>query len=217
MGPVSGLVGIDIDDQAGIDLLADICNGIPDTFNFSTPGGSHRRRLFFRHPDQPIATKSLRVNGIEVLRIQGKGAQTVMPPTIHPCGVAYGLEWEDRPLAPFPPALLDFLTQEPVKDESPPKGLAAIVAGGASPIVRARAYLAKCDPCVSGHGGSAQSLKIACKLIHGVKRNGIGSPGMQTSRADRMCKGSCWIIGEPLQCPPFRLRTRRPMRKPSGC
>jgi hypothetical protein len=91
LGPVSGLVGIDIDDQTGLDLLADLCNGIPDTFNFSTPGGSHRRRLFFRHPEEPVPTRSLRVNGVEVLRIQGKGAQTVMPPSIHPAGGTYGL------------------------------------------------------------------------------------------------------------------------------
>lgn len=32
---------------------------------------------------------------------------------------------------------------------------------------RASAYLARCDPCISGQGGSPHAYKIACKLVHG--------------------------------------------------
>jgi hypothetical protein len=32
---------------------------------------------------------------------------------------------------------------------------------------RARAYLAKWEPCIDGDGGSPRAYKIACKMVHG--------------------------------------------------
>jgi hypothetical protein len=34
-------------------------------------------------------------------------------------------------------------------------------------VQRARKYLAKCDPCIDGQGGSAQAFKVACAMVHG--------------------------------------------------
>jgi hypothetical protein len=156
MGPVSGIIGVDIDSNDGFALLANICGGaIPNTFQFSTPGGQDHHRLFFKYPDVEIPTRSVKLNGHEAIRIQGKGAQTVMPPSIHPSGPTYGWEcFEDIPLLDMPAPLIAYL-QRPPEASAP------------SPIHRARAYLAKCDPCVSGSGGHNQAFNVACKLMHG--------------------------------------------------
>jgi hypothetical protein len=38
---------------------------------------------------------------------------------------------------------------------------------GANALTRARAYLGKCDPAISGQGGHDQTFKVACALLHG--------------------------------------------------
>lgn len=43
------------------------------------------------------------------------------------------------------------------------------VAGEPRRVRRARAYLRKCDPAISGQGGHRQAFKIACKIVHGYE------------------------------------------------
>lgn len=81
LGPVSGLVRLDIDGLAGEKKLAEICGGqLPPTLEFASPGG---RGLLFRiPPGAKIKTTGIKAEGIHAeVRFQARGAQTVLPPS----------------------------------------------------------------------------------------------------------------------------------------
>jgi hypothetical protein len=90
LGPVSGLVGIDVDDEDGETLLAELAGGeIPVTWEYTTGKG---RRLLYRLLDGVTVTNhSYRRPGteIEILRFMGRGGQVVLPPSVHPNGAVY--------------------------------------------------------------------------------------------------------------------------------
>jgi Bifunctional DNA primase/polymerase, N-terminal len=92
LGPISGLIGSDIDGTEGVCRLEQIIGIIPETLAFTTPGGQDRRRLLFLHPSIEVANRSLRVDGHEAVRIMTKGTQTVMPPSRHASGGRYPVE-----------------------------------------------------------------------------------------------------------------------------
>jgi hypothetical protein len=94
LGPVSGMVGLDIDGVGGEELLGRLAaGGIPDTLAFRTPGGG--RRLLFR-----IEIGTLFAPGYqglakkEEVRLLAHGTQTVAPPSRHPAGGLY--EWSSE-------------------------------------------------------------------------------------------------------------------------
>jgi hypothetical protein len=170
LGPVSNLIGLDIDGPDGDLLLNDWRAGdiIPATLEFTTPGGG--RRLLFKHPDQPIQIKSHQAGKKEAIRVLAEGSQTVAPPSRHANGAYY--EWvpgrgpgEIEP-AECPEWLMAQLTkksgQEGAHHASPPDWPPI-----EQRIARAKAYLAKCDPAISGQGGHAQTILVANRIVKG--------------------------------------------------
>lgn len=90
LGPVSGIVGIDIDDEDGEELLLGFSGGNdPQTWTYSTGKG---RRLLYRLPTG-VEVKSIQYKRpgteIEILRLMSAGGQVVLPPSIHPNGSQY--------------------------------------------------------------------------------------------------------------------------------
>jgi hypothetical protein len=171
LGPVSGLVGIDIDGAGGEKLLAEQSHGnLPATLEFTTPGGG--RRLLYRIPPGAVLRTTSHRGGGErqELRFQSRGAQTVMPPSIHPNGGQYA--WRPgRGPGEIEPALApDWLLDE-LRDK-PPLAVVCPVAANGQPaadkvIGRARAYISKMPPAISGQGGHNQTFSVACKLVEG--------------------------------------------------
>lgn len=103
LGPESGVVDVEYDEPAGRDQLAAF--GILDipTPTWRSARGEHR--LFQWEPWMPV-TAAMKVDAIEI-RIGGRAAQSVLPPSVHPSGVAY--EWivdPATPIAAFPAQLL---------------------------------------------------------------------------------------------------------------
>lgn len=103
LGPESGVVDVEYDDPAGLEQLAAF--GVLDlrTPAYRSARGEHR--LFRWEPWMP-ATAAVKVDDIEI-RIGGRAAQSVLPPSRHPSGAAY--EWiidPATPIAPFPAQLL---------------------------------------------------------------------------------------------------------------
>lgn len=104
LGPASGVVDVEYDTPAGREQLAAF--GILDipTPTWRSARGEHR--LFRWEPWMP-ATAAIKADAIEI-RIGGRAAQSVLPPSRHPGGTAY--EWIIRPadvaIAPFPAQLL---------------------------------------------------------------------------------------------------------------
>jgi hypothetical protein len=104
LGPESGVVDVEFDDPAGVEQLAafgitDIC-----TPTWRSARGEHR--LFRWEPWMPL-TAVVKADLIEI-RLGGRAAQSVLPPSVHPTGERY--EWivppSACPIAPFPAQLL---------------------------------------------------------------------------------------------------------------
>lgn len=104
LGPASGIVDVEYDEPEGLDQLA--AYGITDlaTPTWRSARGEHR--LFRWEPWMPPAAV-IKLDAIEI-RIGGRAAQSVLPPSIHPDGTTY--RWTtspaDVPIAPFPAQLL---------------------------------------------------------------------------------------------------------------
>ena len=104
LGPASGIVDVEYDDPAGREQLAAF--GILDiaTPTWRSARGEHR--LFRWEPWMPAAAV-VHADDLEI-RIGGRAAQSVLPPSIHPDGQPY--EWTTSPanvaIASFPAQLL---------------------------------------------------------------------------------------------------------------
>src|SRR6516162_6790816 len=81
LGPVSGLVGVDVDGEEGERILGELSGGdLPRTLTFTT--GRGRRLLYAVDRDSDVPTRTLSGRGGEV-KILAAGTLTVMPPSRH--------------------------------------------------------------------------------------------------------------------------------------
>lgn len=103
LGPASGVVDVEYDEPEGRDQLAAF--GVLDipTPTWRSARGEHR--LFRWEPWMP-AVAAIKAEAIEI-RIGGRAAQSVLPPSRHPTGAAYAwLTDPATPIAGFPAQLL---------------------------------------------------------------------------------------------------------------
>jgi hypothetical protein len=180
LGPVSGLVGLDVDGESGADLLEQLIGSDEcKTIAFRTGNGL---RLLFKHPDGPaLPNRSIKDNqGHEALKILSQGTQTVMPPSIHPSGRAY--DWVEECLpdqlqpAECPAWLIDLARRGQVAPAAPASVPASPTTpepptAGLSIQERARRYLARMGPChperEHPQDASSHHLKAATALVVG--------------------------------------------------
>lgn len=119
LGPVSGLVRIDVEGEGGEARLAEASGGdLPPTLEFSSGRVGGGRGLLYAIPDGvQLRTTFEKPKPGEELRLQAQGAQTVLPPSRHPSGRLYA--WKaghgpaERSAAPAPAWLLAALAAEP--------------------------------------------------------------------------------------------------------
>ncbi len=134
-GPVSGLIGIDVDGPGGEELLRQKSGGnLPRTLQFCT-GGNGRRYLYAIPPGAKLRTTSQQTGLHQELRFQAKGSQTVMPPSRHPSGRRYVWEPGHGPdeceAAPAPAWLMrELATPDPKQRKSAAPVADRIVEGG---------------------------------------------------------------------------------------
>ncbi|HYH63589.1 MAG TPA: bifunctional DNA primase/polymerase [Urbifossiella sp.] len=136
LGCRSMLVAIDNDSDAGSRMLLDMSAGdLPDTCEMTTGKGS---RLLYAIPEllefEPKTVATLKDEyGKEALRFQSKGAQCVMPPSVHPGDVEKGIPpgrvyaWvegrspADLEPAPMPGWLIEAMRPGGLADEEHPE------------------------------------------------------------------------------------------------
>jgi hypothetical protein len=111
LGPLSGVIDVELDDDAAKSAWASLGLGEIWTPTYSAGRGPHR---LFRWDEGLPATAVKKVMGIEVrIGNGGAAAQSVLPPSMHHTGVRYqwidGLSPDDVELQPLPEALVNLL------------------------------------------------------------------------------------------------------------
>lgn len=125
LGPVSGLVAIDVDDEEGDALLLELAeNDVPATWEYTTGKG---RRLLYGLPEGVVVVNAaFRRPGteIEILRFMSAGGQVVLPPSVHPNGSVYKWKYgpEDGPVTTVPQWLRGEHKQEGATSSRPADG-----------------------------------------------------------------------------------------------
>jgi len=117
----------------------------------------------------PHARKAVfKVNELE-FRIGGgeTGAQSLVPPSIHPKGGRYdwlpGLSPDDVAFAVLPDAVLAQISVDSVSSPDDRKARES-AKQNLTPCERARRYVAKMPPAISGHRGHDATIAVACVL-----------------------------------------------------
>jgi hypothetical protein len=115
MGPVSGLVDVDVEGEAGEARLAEMSGGdLPDTLEFMT--GDGRRLMYAIPPGVDLRSTHEATGKGQEVRFQAYGSQTVMPPSRHKSGRRYAWRPGHGPgeieAAPAPAWLVEQLRAE---------------------------------------------------------------------------------------------------------
>ena len=171
LGEASGLVRVDVDGPGGEEILAEFSNGdLPTTLEFTSGRENGGRGLLYAvPPGLKLKTTTIRDEEKQELRFQANGAQTVMPPSRHPDGAVYSWK-EGRSPAELRPALMPAWLITRLQETEKPvhrNGFTVDSATLAAAQSRARAYIAKMPPAISGQGGHDQTFAVACALILG--------------------------------------------------
>jgi AAA domain/Bifunctional DNA primase/polymerase, N-terminal len=160
LGPTSGIVDIEYDDEEGKATAKRLLNGIA-TPTYTSHRSTHR---LFRFPDGLAIPKAVvTVQGLEMrFGIDKRGSQSVFPPSVHASGVRYewlaGLSPDDVELATFPATLAELLTTTQTNDSD---SLDFVMGDGESDL--------------RTHRGASEGERNAtlCRLVGGyIKMNG---------------------------------------------
>jgi putative DNA primase/helicase len=120
LGEESDVVDVEFDDAEGEETAQRLLSGIK-TPTFKSKRSTHR---LFRFPAQLIEMKAvLKVDGLEIrLGAGNKGAQSVLPPSLHKSGIKYewvqGLSPKDCCIAEFPQSLIRLLKESHESDRT---------------------------------------------------------------------------------------------------
>jgi hypothetical protein len=116
LGPVSGLVRVDVEGEGGGKKLRELCGGDPPRTLAFTSGQPGSLGLLYRiPPGVELQTKRepFKIDEHDELRLQGRGAQTVLPPSRHPKGTRYrwlpGQSPGEVEAAPMLPWMVDMM------------------------------------------------------------------------------------------------------------
>jgi hypothetical protein len=165
------LIDVDLDHPLALELAA---ARLPPTASiFGRP--SKRRSHWLYYAASPVATRQWRLpNKQMVVELRSTGGQTVFPGSTHPSGEP--IEWDcdgepDRVDPDVLQAHLQRIYDEVCRRLQVPKRSATTTMSNLSAppcvIERARRYLAKLPPAVSGQGGHAAAFRAACRLVIG--------------------------------------------------
>jgi len=176
LGEASNVVRADVDSEAARTQLLAMNGGVePVTWTFTTDTGGFGY-LWAVEPGTPLKTTIHGQDGQHSeLRFQANGAQTVMPPSIHPKGGVYrwvpGRGTGEVELATAPPWLLAELAPEkpkPPAGEPAGKGFRRRTPGPHGDVMtRAIAYLGGIPPAISEQGGHSQTIWAASCMARG--------------------------------------------------
>ena len=164
-GEGMGLFVVDLDGEAGRRSMEDAtakCGRLPPTLTAQSGGGGVHY-FFLLPPDAEIRNRTKILDGVDVRSTKG---YILLPPSLHRSGRRY--EWLDwRSAAIAPNWLLDLIASRKQAISQPTHHCEGVVLDTNDPVVqRARTYVSRIPPAVSGQGGHAQTFMVACRLTH---------------------------------------------------
>jgi len=153
---------LDVDPRHGGDVELDRLERehgpLPVTVTART--GSGGRHLLFARPTAAKLRGRLRP-GLDLLSV---GKYFLVAPSVHPCGGAYSWTSPRGTAIAQPPAWLNQLvTVQP----EPPAPIHPVTLPATTRVDRARRYLERVPPAISGGGGHAHTFTTALKLARG--------------------------------------------------
>lgn len=161
-GAVSGIVVLDFDGPIGLKTADTLSTG-PTPRSITGSGGRH---WICAHPGFDVHNATKKLPGMDV---RGERGYIVAPPSMHACGNPY--RWEEY-LSPneTDPAPLPGVVLEALAPEDKAKAVEDVTSRGpAEPytVGRARRYIEKMRPGVSGDGGHQATFKAALAAVKG--------------------------------------------------
>jgi hypothetical protein len=178
LGPVSGLLAIDVDGPEAYAALLEKLGGEPRAPKvLSGSGKPHRFHLFFKHPAVPTLARFTPWH--KQLEFRGNRGIVVTPPAVHKSGNTYrfapGQSFDDLALPDVPPLILEELAARSSRKGARPPGGPGADAGASSFSKlhltavqrRARRYIAHVPPAVEEQGGDRLTYTVACRLVLG--------------------------------------------------
>lgn len=165
--PSAWLIDVDLDHPLAVELADQF---LPATgAEFGRDGKPRSHRLYV--VTAPVETLKRQTTGrTMIVELRSSGCQTVFPGSVHPKGES--IEWSaDGEPAKIAPGLLiaavNALADEVERRLSPKPQSVPIIAASGDVVDRARKYLAKIPPAVSGQGGHNATFHAACSLVQG--------------------------------------------------
>jgi hypothetical protein len=165
--PSNWLIDADLDHPLAVELADQFLPATDAEFGRIGKPRSHRLYLV----TAPVDTVKRQSNDrAMIIELRSSGCQTVFPGSIHPEGES--IEWsaDGEPTKVAPGLLLaavNALADEVERRLSPKPNPVPIVAVPDDVADRARKYLAKIPPAVSGQGGHNATFHAACCLVQG--------------------------------------------------
>ena len=173
LGEPSGwLVDVDLDHELAVALAP---THLPPTGAVFGRRGKLRSHYLYI-ASQPAATRQWRLHNKKmVVELRSTGNQTLFPGSTHPKGEP--IEWDIalEPAIVSPAELIKGITiiyaavcrQLNMVDRLPTSKPFSAAAAPQSVLKRARRYLSKLPPAISGQGGHAATFKATCRLVIG--------------------------------------------------
>jgi hypothetical protein len=174
-GPSDGLVDIDLDHPLARELADEFLPVTDAEFGRASSRRSHRLYRVTSAVDT-LQRRLPKVDGRApmIVELRSTGSQTVFPGSVHPEGEKVEWDLDGEPARVAPGLLIAAVNALADEVESRLGFTRNVAAGNGHPIElpadvgeRARKYLAKVPPAVSGAGGHDQTFHAACVLVQG--------------------------------------------------
>lgn len=184
LGPVSGLVRVDVDGEAGEVALLELSGGdLPVTLEFLSGREGGGRGLLYAIPEGAQLRTTVRHTEGDEVRLQAKGSQTVLPPSRHVSGGRYrwvsGRGPGEIDAAPCPAWLLAALSADGPRTDSDGKPRLESLADGE--IIPA----GRCDEILTSMAGTMRRRGFSSGAIEDALLREIEDGRVETQAGKR--------------------------------